>query len=355
MNQPIPTGPDLFGFGEAAYSKAQQAGQRNGNRMFGSDEEIYQFNAAEHYDRQANTAALVMLTEVIARIAGTSHPDLDAWREKIGMSWLKECRSKEDRRPQCAEWHTEDCPYSDPMIPVGTRVIFLPRPAGGNAQGEVKEQKRLASGKYRLRVQWDGAELSWVDQTDVIAITHTELPVGTRVLVSDSMTRHEYTVELDGQPWTGKIIGNATNGCYKIAREYGDGYYGEEHPSYVFKDERVRIHPDGPACPLPPEPVKQEPTGPRMYVRNRKFKQGHIVAMRAREGFLMAQVQWYVPGTVPVWTHMSDLIIIGADEVERCPNGQTGDECGSGENQCELCLAAEDEEGDMIEESMGLR
>ena len=44
-----------------------------------------------------------------------------------------------------------------------------------------------------------------------------------------------------------------------------------------------------------------------------------------------------------------------ADKVERCPNGQTGDECGSGENQCEQCVMADDEEGDEIERSMGLR
>lgn len=45
----------------------------------------------------------------------------------------------------------------------------------------------------------------------------------------------------------------------------------------------------------------------------------------------------------------------GSSDVERCENGQTRDECESGENQCELCRKAEDEEGDEIERTMGLR
>lgn len=99
-----------------------------------------------------------------------------------------------------------------------------------------------------------------------------------------------------------------------------------------------------------------EPTGPRIYVQNHHGKQGHIVRFDQKDdGRVCGLVQWYAPGTEPVWRTLDTLKIITSDEVERCPHGQTRDECGSGENQCELCLADEDEEGDMIEESMGLR
>lgn len=113
MNQPIPTGPDLFAFAEAAYGKARAAGSKSGNQLYGSAEEFYQFQAAEHHGRQAQTAAIVMLTEVIADAANVFHCDLPGWREKIGATWLKECRSKEIRRPACEERHTDDCIYAD--------------------------------------------------------------------------------------------------------------------------------------------------------------------------------------------------------------------------------------------------
>lgn len=111
------------------------------------------------------------------------------------------------------------------------------------------------------------------------------------------------------------------------------------------------------ADPAPiPKPVKQEPTGPRLYVRHPRGKDGYVVEFeRKGEKKLAALVQWHVPGVVPVWVSMDRLTVIHPDDVARCPNGQTGDECGSGENQCELCLEEEDAEGDEIERSMGLR
>ena len=238
MNQPIPTGPDRFAFAEDFYDKAKV---ENG---YSSDKQEYFFRAAEHHSRQAQTAALVMLTEVIATASGADHDDLDSWREKIGLSWLKECQSMGKRRPVCAEWHTADCSFSDPRLPEGTRVVRRKhRP--GQPHGTVNEQRRLPDGKYRLLVQWDGAEEAWVYQDETVIIRHEKLPVGTRVTVNDRMTRYDYKVEYDGHPWVGKITGYASNGCYKIVREWGSGDYSE-HTDFVFMDERVKVHPEGP-------------------------------------------------------------------------------------------------------------
>lgn len=125
----------------------------------------------------------------------------------------------------------------------------------------------------------------------------------------------------------------------------------------LFKHAKPAPVPEKPVT--VPEPVKQEPTGPRIYVKNLRGKQGYILDVRMRSASSSdrreAQVQWFTPGTVPTWVDMALLTVITSEEVSRCPNGQTGDECGSGENQCELCLEAEDEEGDTIERSMGLR
>lgn len=106
--------------------------------------------------------------------------------------------------------------------------------------------------------------------------------------------------------------------------------------------------------PEPAEPVKQEPTGPRIYVQNLRGKQGHIVdtGKMNSDGGTDLRVQWYTPGSNPVWVSTELLTIIAATDVVRCPNGQTGDKCGSGENQCEPCLADEDTEAEGIERSM---
>lgn len=306
MNQPIPTGPDLFGFAEAAYDKAKAAGQKPNRPTYGSAEETYQFHAAAHHGRQANTAALVMLAEVIANASGVDHDDLDAWREKIGMTWLKECRSKERRRPQCAERHTEDCPYADPP----------PEPK------------------------------------------HELLPVGTRVLVSDLVYDEITRTPERKNPQAGKIVGYAGgNHKYRWRYEIEPGWYAG-HDQFAFADNRVEVHPDGPECPPDPRQPKP-PTGPRIYVEHRITRtQGHIVGMvplGEGDGTAVPEVQWYIPGAQPVRVMMSDLLFITSDTVDLCPNGQTGDECGSGENRCEPCLAVEDNEADVIERSTGLR
>lgn len=90
-------------------------------------------------------------------------------------------------------------------------------------------------------------------------------------------------------------------------------------------------------------------------MENARGKQGHILHVAREDVRIVVMVKWLTPGSRPVWVELDTLRILPEDEVTRCPNGQTGDECGSGENQCELCLADEDEEGDEVERSMGLR
>jgi hypothetical protein len=100
--------------------------------------------------------------------------------------------------------------------------------------------------------------------------------------------------------------------------------------------------------------VEQGPTGPRLYVQHTPTgEQGYIAAPTANPNKL--RVAWLKPGLPASSVSVSNLIFILEEALERCPSGQTGEECGSGENQCELCLQAEDEEGDEIERSMGLR
>lgn len=248
----------------------------------------------------AQTAAIVMLVEN----HGQYPPyEMDAWREVIPRPPLKECRGKDIRRPECADRHTEDCVYVDPA----------PEPK------------------------------------------HVLLAIGTRVLVSP-LHSPDCTCA-STQPYVGRIAGyDMSCSKYQINEEcYGRPGTYYDFVEWEFATNRVEVHPDGPECPHTPEPVKREPTGPRMYVQNRQGKQGHVVEVSTMNGVLMFQVQWYMPGAEPVWKSADSLTIIPANQVERCPNGQTGDECGSGENQCELCLQAEDAEGDAIEESMGLR
>lgn len=57
--------------------------------------------------------------------------------------------------------------------------------------------------------------------------------------------------------------------------------------------------------------------------------------------------QEYGPGNYALhdqWASIDNSVQVHPDDVDRCPNGQTGDECGSGENQCEPCRQAEDAE-----------
>jgi hypothetical protein len=291
------TGPEMF---DSSMAHLRDAIGTDGDTAL--EEKL--LKVAEIQAVHANTAAIVMLGGLFASAMNLRNADLDGWMAVIPPTPLVKCWGKEERRPECAERHTEDCDYADPP----------PEPK------------------------------------------HELLPVGTRVLVSEPEWDNDARRIVWRNPEPGKIIGYDMHRTkYRWRREWNwaEGRYSE-HDQWAFVDNRVVIHPDGPECPPPPQPVKREPTGPRVYVRHMRGKQGHILAFKQRKQNMAAQVQWYVPDARPVWVSMDLLTIITADEVDRCPNGQTRDECGSDENQCELCLQAEDEEADAIERSMGL-
>lgn len=229
--------------------------------------------------------------------------EVEAWRDVIPLPPLRECKGKEIRRPECEERHTEDCAYVDPK----------PEPK------------------------------------------HVLLAVGTRVLVSDVEWDEDRRKMVLQNPQAGRISGyDMHKSKYRWQREWSTGEY-YSHESWAFADNRVIVHPDGPECPSAPKPVKREPTGPRLYFERRDGRQGHVIEVFEADGIALARVQFYTPGAGPVVRQLDLLTFIPESRVQRCPNGQTGDVCGSGENQCEPCIQAEDEEGDEIERSMGLR
>lgn len=263
------------------------------------DRETFFLGIAQVHATHAQTAALVMLTEVICTATGTNHYDLDAWRKVLPVSPLRNCRSMYSRRPQCKDRHTADCDYAEPA----------PEPK------------------------------------------HELLPVGTVVLVTPPPCHDTPECAQPHNPYSAIVRGYDMHRTkYRLSPEMGPGeFQGGPGHLWEFADNRVEA--------LSPQPAPR-PTGPRIYVQNLRGKQGHIEDVRNPLGDAMiveALVQWYTPGARPVWVDMVVLSIIPSDEVDRCPNGQTGDKCGSGENQCEPCLRDEDEEGDEIEQSTGLR
>lgn len=265
-----------------------------------SDQETGTLARLEVY-AEALVNATMAQTAILATIAETMGDyapyEMDTWRDVIPRPPLKECRSKDARRPACAERHTEDCTYAEPP----------PEPP------------------------------------------HELLPIGTRVLVSETAVKHpDGRIVYSKQPKVAKIVGyDLGHSKYQLNDEkFGGGYY--DFVTWAFADNRVQPHPEQ-------DGAMAEPTGPRIYVqRKRDGKQGHIVGEPRRNGQsdTKVQVQWYAPGAQPVWVLAERLEIIPADEVDRCPNGQTGDECGEGENRCERCLADEDAEAEAIEGSM---
>jgi hypothetical protein len=290
-----PTGPETYLSSVHHLSDAQR-------ERFGSAEETSLLAFAQVHAINAQTAAITCLAGLFANAHGLRDADLDGWAEVIPPTPLTECWSMTTRRPQCTPVHTEDCYYTDPV----------PEPK------------------------------------------HVLIPVGTRVLVSDLVYNEKTRTPERTNPQPGRISGyDMSRSKYHWQREFEAGRYST-YDEWAFADNRVQVHPDGPECPSPPAPIKREPTGPRLYVQNQRGKQGHVMEVATRDGVLRFRIQWYAPGVAPVWRTVDSFSLISADQVERCPNGQTGDECGSGENQCEPCLQADDAEGDAIEESMGL-
>jgi hypothetical protein len=296
-----PTGPELFETASAYVLDINSSEARDD--FTGMDDRLLYAALGQVHATQALTAALVMMVD--AQTDGRLY-ELEAWRDAIPRPPLKECRSKEARRPECAERHTQDCDYADPP----------PEPK------------------------------------------HVLLDVGTRVLFSEPVWDENAHKIVWENPKVGKIAGyDMGRTKYRISEEcYGrPGEYYDFH-TWAFVDNRVQVHPDGPGDPAPRQAVKREPTGPRVYVEDRRGKQGHLLEVKHDEedGSLWYSVQYYTPGAGPVWKRADSLAVIAASQVQRCPNGQTGDECGSGENQCELCLADEDAEAEAIEGSMGV-
>lgn len=294
-----PTGPEWFS--EATrYIDAAASSDEGLTRQ----ERMLEAALAQAAATQANTAMLAALVTAVSP-DGCEPYEIEAWRDVIPLSPLKECKGKEIRRPACEERHTDDCRYVDP----------IPEPK------------------------------------------HVLLPVGTRVLVSDLVYNEETRKPERENPQAGRISGHAAdNHKYRWQYEFEPGIYSD-HDRFAFADNRVEVHPDGRACPPHPRTVKREPTGTRVYVQDRRGKQGYLtdVYHHEKDGSLWYTVQFLRSGAEPVRKNADSLTIIAESQVERCPNGQTPDDCGSGENQCELCLADEDAEAEAIEESMGLR
>lgn len=186
-----PTGPDIFATIKGELSDATM-------ETPGSALELSHLLQAQVAATQSQTAALVMLTEVIATATGTDHYDLDAWRQVIPSVPLKECRAMNIRRPECAERHTDDCDYTDPV----------PEPK------------------------------------------HVLLPVGIRVLVSDP---HDTNCGCGNeQPWVGIVRGyDMHRSKYQISEErYGTPGEYYDFVRWVFADNRVQPLDEQPA----PEP-----------------------------------------------------------------------------------------------------
>lgn len=251
----------------------------------------------------AVNAQTAMMAQLIDAVTGGHPPyEMDAWREVIPRPPLKECRGKENRRPACIERHTDDCTYADPP----------PEPK------------------------------------------HVLLDVGTRVLVAEKERDREGWLRYRN-PVAGRISGyDMHKSKYRYRVEYEPGIYAD-HDSWAFVGNHVEVHPDGPECPPPPKPVKREPTAPLVYVQHIKGHQGYIIGTEATEnGDHWHTVRWFKPGSPEERLNVRLVHVIAKSELERCDNGQTREEC----TEADLCVACEqdrDEEGDAIEESMGLR
>jgi hypothetical protein len=328
---------------------------------------------AQVHATQAQTAALVLLIETVAAAAGVGAFELDAWRDVIPAPALKECKGREIRRPACADRHTEDCAYADPppepkhvLLPIGTRVLVSDlvwndetrKPEKTNPEPGRIVGYDLSRSKYQWQREWNWAEgrysehVQWAFADNRVEVhpDGPECPPGSEDYPSICLpVKHKPS---GGQ---GFVIRSTDDPGKLLVRWGKPGAALSEVDTTDLEFVAIADHDqtDNEVQPAP-EPVTPEPTGPRVYVRHMRGKQGHILAFEQRKQNVAAQVQWYVPDTRPVWVSMDLLEIITADEIARCPNGQTGDECGSGENRCELCLADEDNEADTIERSTDL-
>lgn len=315
------TGPELFALSRQEYAEAFEVKNDTGAQMISLMSALV---TAVH----AQTAAIVMQTEEMATPTGTDNGDLDAWHMVL---------------PPEAPWTTVTFEVDGETVKDGE-------------PGELWE----ASYRVPANLATDSPNMSEATAEQYSRPVfrrvarrpepkHELLPVGTRVLVSERKYADE---DYPQQPYVGIVKGyDLSRSKYQIRPEiFSEPGTYFEHVRWAFADNRVERHPE--QNPTPPAP---EPKPLVLYVQRFTGKQGRVLEMGSEKGKVRVKVQWFAPGAEPVWIDLDVLKIIPAEEVDRCPNGQTGDECGSGENQCELCLQDEDAEGDAIEESMGLR
>lgn len=307
-----PTGPDLF-----RSAAIELDGAKNTRDLL----------SALVLSVQAQTAAIVMQTEEMATPTGTDNGDLDAWRMVL---------------PPEAPWTTVTFEVDGDTVRDGEEgetweaQYRVPQHVADDPRLTEEMAEQFSSPRHvRLTLRPEPK--------------HELLPVGTRVLVSE---RKHFDEDYPQQPYVGLVAGyDMHRSKYQIRPEiFSEPGTYFEHVRWAFADNRVERHPE--QNPTPPAP---EPKPLVLYVQRFTGKQGRVLEMGSENGKVRVKVQWFAPGAEPVWIDLDVLKIIPAEEVDRCPNGQTGDECGSGENRCELCLADEDDEADTIEESMGLR
>lgn len=186
MNAPL-TGPELF---KQSMMHLNDVVNLTFCDKEGGDDLLLRI--AQVYATHAQTATLVMIGDLIAKATEQRNADLEGWTEAIASVPLKKCWGKETRRPACAERHTDDCLYTDPV----------PEPK------------------------------------------HVLIDVGVRVLVSDP---HRGNCGCGTtQPFVGKIAGyDMGHSKYQINEEvYGRPGEYYSYVKWVFADNRVQVHPD---------------------------------------------------------------------------------------------------------------
>jgi hypothetical protein len=188
----LQTGPSLF------LDSVREIDAAFNECAINSQEKTDAIASAQVSATQAQVAALVLLAEINALAYGVRSRELEVWREVLPAPPLVKCWSKEKRRPECSERHTEDCTYADPV----------PEPK------------------------------------------HVLLPVGTRVLVSDWEREEDKwgdgcTLRLTN-PEAGRISGYDMHRTkYRWQKEWEPGRYSS-YDSWASVDNRVEVHPDGP-------------------------------------------------------------------------------------------------------------
>jgi hypothetical protein len=353
-----PTGPDWFASvgGEITDAFAvHDMGERTAALLSGL------INA-----QQANTAMLKVIADLIANATNQRSADLEGWDKVIPPAPLEECWGKNVRRPACADRHTEDCDYAEPppepkhvLLDVGTRVLFhdlvwneetrkpeRTNPKVGkiagydlfNSKYQINEERYGQPGEYYDFVTWAFADNRVEVHPDGPEYPPPPIPDGSFAVNSTWRMRRPNT---GGAGEIVTVIRRTRGDKAELLIEFDRGpdmpkdYRRETWPATKFTEwyERYEV-----------------PTGPRVYVQGGSGVQGYIVDTKTDPDYgPRIKVHWLTPGGPEKWATPGSVGIITPEEVYRCPNGQDGEECSEGENQCELCLEAEDAEAEEIE------